>query len=177
VVIASYVTSYARLELYNLLYKLEKRCLYYDTDSVIFTAKPGEYIPKTGQYLGQLTDEIDPKNTGKYYINKYVSIGPKCYAYSVANTENNEQKITCKTKGISINYTTQNDVNFDSMKKFIDDIINDNRQTSIDVAQSHIKVTKDYNVETVYNTKNFKLVYNKRKLLRDYYTLPFGYKN
>jgi hypothetical protein len=36
VVIASFVTAYARLELFEVLQKLGKNVLYYDTDSVIF---------------------------------------------------------------------------------------------------------------------------------------------
>ena len=34
VVIASFVTAYARLELFNILHKLESKVLYFDTDSV-----------------------------------------------------------------------------------------------------------------------------------------------
>ena len=48
VVIAAFVTSYARLRLFNLINKLNNKCLYYDTDSVIFVAKDGDDIPKNG---------------------------------------------------------------------------------------------------------------------------------
>ena len=63
-VIASFVTSYARLELYNLIMKLTKtridRIKYCDTDSAIFSFIPGvdEEI-KLGSFLGNLTDEIE----------------------------------------------------------------------------------------------------------------------
>lgn len=42
VVIAAYTTAQARLKLYSYLETLGDRTLYADTDSVIFTARPGE---------------------------------------------------------------------------------------------------------------------------------------
>ena len=39
VVVAAFVTAHARLHLYNDLQKLDRRVLYFDTDSVIFTQK------------------------------------------------------------------------------------------------------------------------------------------
>ena len=41
VVIAAFVTCYARLKLLKLLTKLGKRVLYYDTNYVIFVSVPG----------------------------------------------------------------------------------------------------------------------------------------
>ncbi len=41
-----------RLKLYSVLEKLQDRVLYFDTDSVIFTHKEGEYMPSMGDYLG-----------------------------------------------------------------------------------------------------------------------------
>ncbi|XP_032067185.1 uncharacterized protein LOC116504335 [Thamnophis elegans] len=43
VFIASFTTAYARLELYTLLDRLGDRCLYHDTDSVIFISREGAY--------------------------------------------------------------------------------------------------------------------------------------
>ena len=59
VVIAPFTTAHARLKLYSVLEQLNERVIYYDTDSVIYTSKPGEENPKTGVYLGELTDELD----------------------------------------------------------------------------------------------------------------------
>lgn len=56
-VIAAFTTKQARLELYSYLENLEERALYCDTDSIIFSSKPGDWIPDTGDYLGDLTDE------------------------------------------------------------------------------------------------------------------------
>ena len=50
-----------------------------DTDSMIFISRPNEYEPKTGKYLGQMTNEIDSKKGN--FISKFVSAGPKNYSY------------------------------------------------------------------------------------------------
>lgn len=47
----------ARLHLYNYLDELQTRCLYYDTDSVIYTCLLNEQPLPVGDYLGDLTDE------------------------------------------------------------------------------------------------------------------------
>ena len=75
VVITAFTTAHARLKLYSVLEQLKERVLYYDTDSVIYTSKPGEEDPKTGVYLGELIDELDGD-----YITTFVSGGPKNYA-------------------------------------------------------------------------------------------------
>ena len=43
VVIASFTTAYARLQLYEELDMLQERVLYYDTDSVIYLTQPGHH--------------------------------------------------------------------------------------------------------------------------------------
>ena len=45
--------------LYDLMDKLGERCIYSDTDSVIFVSKEGDWVPETGPFLGELTDEIN----------------------------------------------------------------------------------------------------------------------
>ena len=42
VAIAAYTTAQARLKLFEYLHKLDRRVLYYDTNSVIFVSKRGE---------------------------------------------------------------------------------------------------------------------------------------
>ena len=59
VVIAAFTTAYARLKLYDLLDLLQERVLYYDTDSVIYVHEPGKPEPSLGNYLGDLTDELN----------------------------------------------------------------------------------------------------------------------
>ena len=59
IVIAAFTTAYARLKLYDLLDLLQERVLYYDTDSVIYVHQPGKPDPPLGNYLGDLTDELN----------------------------------------------------------------------------------------------------------------------
>ena len=86
VIIASFVTAYARLELFNVLHKLQDNVLYYHTDSVIFVEdkNKGRTI-QIGQYLGEMTDELAEKNCSKKWIEQFCSIGPKSYAYPRAD--------------------------------------------------------------------------------------------
>lgn len=59
VFLASFTTCWTRLKLYELLDRLQTRNLYCDTDSVIYTSKEGEWEPPIGDYLGELTNELD----------------------------------------------------------------------------------------------------------------------
>lgn len=59
VAIAAYVTAQARLHLYSYLQFLGNRALYCDTDSVYFTECPADPKLEKGDFLGQLTDELD----------------------------------------------------------------------------------------------------------------------
>ena len=73
--VAAYVTTQARLKLYEYLSKLG------DTDSVIYIQNVDE-PPKveTGYYLGDLTDELEEFDSGSY-IEEFVSGGPKNMHY------------------------------------------------------------------------------------------------
>jgi hypothetical protein len=77
--VAANTTAQARLKLYSYLEQLGPRALYADTDSVVYTSRPGEWKPELGDYLGDLTDEV-PDNR----IIEFVTGGPKNYAYKIA---------------------------------------------------------------------------------------------
>lgn len=73
VVIAALTTAHARLKLYSVLEKLGDRTLYFDTDSIVFVQRDGEWEPPRGDYLGELTDELDGN-----HITTFVSGGHTC---------------------------------------------------------------------------------------------------
>ena len=76
VIIASYITTYARLEVYSYLKLLEDRALYYDTDYIIYRYVVDMYNPPLSEFEGVMADEL-----GGSCITEYVSNGPKTYAY------------------------------------------------------------------------------------------------
>jgi len=90
--LATFTTCWARLKLYEVLDKLNDRVCYYDTDSVIYISRPGCYDPPLGDYLGQLTNELD----GSGYIEKNLSAGPKNYSYMLTNSNDKDNKTVCK---------------------------------------------------------------------------------
>ena len=66
--IGIFTTAWARLELYNLIDLLGDSVLYVDTDSCVYVSKPGSPNPATGDFLGDLTNEITPKHGQGAYI-------------------------------------------------------------------------------------------------------------
>ena len=107
---AALVTAYGRLKLYDLLEQLQKRVLYLDTDSVIFTWRKGEWAPKLGDCLGELTSELADND----HIVEFVSGGPKQYAYKTLMNEE-----ACKIRGFSLNYSNSHIVHFDALKDYV----------------------------------------------------------
>ncbi|CAH2001782.1 unnamed protein product, partial [Acanthoscelides obtectus] len=96
VVLASYVTALARLKLYSFLEKVEERAVYVDTDSCIYISRKGLDDISTGDFIGDMTDEL---NGG--FISEFVSGGPKNYAYKYT-TLSGEEQIVCKHKTSTI---------------------------------------------------------------------------
>ncbi|CAH2018437.1 unnamed protein product [Acanthoscelides obtectus] len=86
VVLASYVTALARLKLYSFLEKVEERAVYVDTDSCIYISRKGLDDISTGDFIGDMTDEL---NGG--FISEFVSGGPKNYAYKYTTLSGEEQ--------------------------------------------------------------------------------------
>src|SRR5258708_4414553 len=89
IAVASMVTAYARLMLYNAMEKIESespgRVLYFDTDSIIFkhdTSKDWS-LPNIANFLGEMTDEIADEYGSQAKMYRFASCGPKNYAYCV----------------------------------------------------------------------------------------------
>ena len=165
VVLAAFVTCHARLKLYQELKKIDKRVLYFDTDSIIYVKVPGQYDPPLGDYLGDFTDEV--KKKGANYITEFISAGPKNYAYKMDNG-----KTSCTVKGFTLNHISSLVVNFDSIREIV---LND-REKKLQVEQ--LKFTRDkknWFIKTDIVSKMYGFVYDKRVLLDSFYTLPYGY--
>ena len=102
--IACFTTSHARLMLYDKLDYLNKKVLYFDTDSIIYV-DDGTKTVKTGDMLGELTDELANKG-----ISSFISTGPKSYSFKYSD---NEQKSAIK--GFTLNHENSSILNHDSI--------------------------------------------------------------
>jgi len=166
VVIAAFVTCHARLHLLNELVKLNERVLYFDTDSVIFVQNldiQNEYLPSTGNYLGEFKDELGENS----WIVEFVSAGCKNIAYLLNNGDSK-----CIIKGFALNHLTNLILNFESIKK----IVTEDISNSIIVDQLKFSRNKyDWTVKSEEIKKTYSMVYDKRALFNGYHTLPFGF--
>ena len=113
VIIAAYTTSQARLKLYDDLDRLQERALYVDTDSIIYLTQNDDPMLKTGDYLGELTNEV-PEGR----ITNFVSAGPKNYALKIV--QGNKTSTLVKVRGITLNYNTALQIDFNTVKEIID---------------------------------------------------------
>ena len=178
VTIAAFCTSWARLKLWSVIQKLGKRVLYHDTDSIIFSVKDGEYVPPLGTYLGQLTDELTCKELSckkqgcsGHWIEEFVSCGPKNYSFRV-----NTGEIVCKVRGFSLNYKSSLILNFESMKEAL---VVWKRNEKKELVTVKTELVRDIYKPKVFNrviSKHYGVVYDKRKVLPDFTSIPFGFR-
>ncbi|XP_052426447.1 uncharacterized protein LOC127968976 [Carassius gibelio] len=167
VFIAAFTTAYGRLELYDLMDQLGPRVFYVDTDSVIFVSKDGDWMPKTGAYLGELTDELDDGD----FITTFASMGPKSYSFKTT-----KNKVTLKAKGVTLHSANAKIVTLESMIGLIQGYVT-SRDTShlLTRTETIVRNKKKFTLHNTAVLKRFKVVYDKRVLLPDYTTLPYGY--
>ena len=161
--IAAMTTTHARIKLYTLLNALQKRILYCDTDSVVFTVKPGEDVPPLGDYLGQLTSELPAGE----YIKEFVTTGPKAYSYLTSCGS-----IETKLKGFTLNFKNSQLINFKTMR---DNVLFD--KAVIKSVDEH-KIMRNKITRQIFNVRQekiYRMVYDKRIIQADMTTLPYGY--
>ena len=168
VFIGAMTTAHARLTLYTLLDKLQQRVVYCDTDSAIFISNPGDWEPPLGPYLGDLTNELDEGT----YITRYVSGGPKSYAYTT-----NDGKSIVKWKGITLNSKNAAIVTPEALIGLVKSFVaNQKAPDCLYVTTDTIKRNKKrLELMNATVTKRVQTVYNKRVVADDFTTLPYGY--
>ena len=95
---------------------MQKRALYCDTDSVIYIQPIAETpLVTTGDSLGAMTSELKPG----FPIEEFVIGGPKNYAYRTVNPVTGIRETVCKVRGITLNYSTSQSVNFDVIEALV----------------------------------------------------------
>lgn len=167
VVIAAFTTCHARLKLYSVLERLGERVLYFDTDSIVYVEREGEWSPPLGDYLGELTDELNG-----HHITTFVSGGPKNYAY-----QTEDGKTVCKVRGITLNCRSSQVVNFDTVKEMVKNFDPLIHNEPISVFEPN-RIFRDSTNKTLLckpMRKDYRVVYNKRVICEDFNTLPYGY--
>ena len=164
VVIAAFTTAHARLKLYSVLAQLDRRVLYFDTGSIIYVSKEGEWEPPTGSYLGELTNELDGN-----HIATFVSGGPKNYSYKV-----NTSKTVCKVRGIILNYRTQQDVNLEVMANMVKGV--GPETITVDIPFKIVRNRNEKSVLTKSKTKDYRIVYTKRVIVNNFVPYLMDFK-
>ena len=173
--IAIFTTSHAQLRLYSILEQLGDRVLYFDTDSIIYTSNVGHWEPTLGDNLGDLTNELSCSNIScngcdnEHHATDFVTAGPKNYALrtDIGST------IT-KIRGFSLNYTNSQLLNFESMTKVV--LGEQNEQIVTVNPHKIVRQKLRHKLENRTEAKRYQLVYDKRIILDDLSTVPYGYK-
>ena len=174
VVLAAYVTAHARLRLYKYLEQLQERVLYFDTDSVYYTCKPEESQLPTGDYLGDLTDELSAYGEGSY-MTEFISAGPKNYSYKVFGTKDQKIHQVIKVKGHPLDYTAMKHINARNMEIMVKAFVKSGQQEEVVVVMPKLVRIGHHMTVTRLVRKVYRVVYDKRVVLPDYSTVPYGY--
>ena len=136
---------------------------------MIFVTRLGVWVPPLGPFLGDLTDELPDGDS----IAQFVSGGPKTYGYKTV------KGLTClKAKGITLNSYNTTIVNLETLTRLVDNFVRGEGGDDDHVLANADTIARDKRTFTLKNrvvSKRFRVVYNKRVLLPDYSTRPYGY--
>lgn len=182
-------TTNARLRLYSEMKLLGKSLKYIDTDSLLFVKNETNYCPELCNKIGGLASELERFRKFAQtdpWIDEFVCIAPKTYAYSVINddTPGAAKEYVVKCKGFHITSENSDKINFESMKSFVlgenysKPNVFDNELfylDSISTSREKIITKPHYSVVTGIEKKKLSLTYDKRIWISDHSTIPWGY--
>ena len=169
--VAAFTTCHARLKLYESLDTLQQQVLYYDTDSVVYKWRPGQPSITTGDFLGDMTDELDGD-----VITEFVSKGAKNYGYQTRGG-----KAVCKVRGFTLNVRGSAMCNFRTMKENIllelDSPQDSRRQLNIVTPYYFKRDLERKQIQVVPRVKQYGLVFDKRVIeVATRSSFPYGYE-
>lgn len=170
--IAAFTTCNARLKLYESLDALQvEQVLYFDTDSVVYRWQQGHPSIATGDFLGDMKDELDGD-----VIREFVCAGPKNYGYITQ-----QGKSECKIRGFTLNARGANVLNFHSMKANIlaelNNPLDDRRTTSVLTPYYFQRDSERKRIKVVPRVKKYGLVFDKRVVdVNSKSSFPYGYQ-
>jgi len=107
-----------------------------------------------------------------------VCAGPKNYAYKINKSATGESKTVCKVRGITLNYSASQLVNFAKIK----DIILSKKEDETGIVHTEHKIKRkriDGGVNLIIEPedKTYRVPFLKRRRLNDNMSLPLGYIN
>jgi len=111
------------------------------------------------------------------YISEFMSGGTKNYAYSVIDTGKGRATTVCKVRGITLNYSAKQLVNFNVIR---DMIIGSWEPTVMVYTEKKIKRKRMGGGTVAFVTepedKTYRISFLKRRRLADNSSVPFGYR-
>ena len=104
-------------------------------------------------------------------IIEFVTGGPNNYAYMIARPDKDGNTIIFKVRCITLNYKNSLTINFDAIK----DIVINNRD-DVKTVRDDYKIMRDHKrLLTVHQDKDYRIVFDKRVVMQDYSTRPYGF--
>jgi len=132
-------------------------------------------LVETWNNLWAMTSELKTSQ----FIEEYVSVGPKNYAYKIVDSATGERKMVCKVRGIRLNHNASQLVNFEVIKVMI---LGKTEREHVTVHTEN-KINRKrkagggiISIITEPEDKLYRINFFKRRRLRDNTTVPFGYK-
>jgi len=120
-----------------------------------------------------MTDELSAYGPGSY-ISEFVSGGPKNYAFRIYTPSTGKTKEVVKVRGFTLSYVNAKKLNFLRMKKILLSFLRTGISDKITLVFTEIRRQND-DVVTRCTKKDYRVVYDKRRVLRDGSTLPYGF--
>lgn len=176
VFVAAFTTCQARLKLYSYLQTLDQQVLYFDTDSVVYKWTPGQPEIPLGNFLGDMTNELEDPKRPNDYITEFVSGGPKNYGYVTAKGD-----VCCKVRGFSLkSIRGSSQLNYQVLKQNLLKELKDPKEKRRDVKvldpNFFTRNPKTKRLRIIPRTKLYGLVFDKRVVNFDsFVSFPYGY--
>ena len=119
---------------------------------------------------------MTPELKTDFHLEYFVNGGPKNYAYRIVDHVTANHETACKVRGITLNYSASQAVNFYVMKAMI--LIGDDTEAVTVHTERNIKGKRAggrINIVTVHENKIYMVPFLKRRRLGDNTSVPFGY--
>jgi hypothetical protein len=167
--VACFTTAHARLRLLKGLRAIAKsgmQVLYSDTDSIYYvqdTEKPSPI--RLGHNLGDFEDDISGTDEHGPVL-EFVATAPKSYGYRYR-----DGKCNVKAKGFTLSIQNAQSVNFNGYKAMVND-----HSKSLTIHETRFDIEKRHNeISSKSLTKTMGFTFDKRVILPNNQTLPFGF--